>query len=224
MVLSGEFIVEEKIAHCKPPAESRDLNGSATRLKTAFSGMRNPPGRFSCFCLETFRHFDRFRTAPIAGGTGGVGRSGKSREKIFDPLHSAAAGVQACNARTGGYINFETFRASGRRPRNRGIAGTLDTSGFRPTWPALCVCVGTAVDDVTTGRFRQGSMEPAPESRAETRAGARRGIRSSSSINCASRRRVTHETRCRQGNKKSAWPYMGNKNEIPQHSTVREPH
>ncbi|MBN3836869.1 hypothetical protein [Burkholderia sp. Ac-20344] len=66
MALSGEFIVEEKIAHCKPPAESRDLDVSMTQVKTAFSGMRNPLGRYSCFCLETFRQFDRLGTPPIA--------------------------------------------------------------------------------------------------------------------------------------------------------------
>ncbi|HHX4174625.1 TPA: hypothetical protein ACU910_007249, partial [Burkholderia contaminans] len=76
-------------------------------------------------------------------------------KKYWILLHGAAAGVQACNAGAGGYINFETFRPSGHMPGNVCIAGTLDTPGFRPAWPALCVSVGTAVDEVTTGRFRR---------------------------------------------------------------------
>ncbi|WP_155632729.1 hypothetical protein [Burkholderia cepacia] len=224
MALSGEVIVGEKIARCKSPAECRDLVWTKAHVKTAFSGMRNPSCRLLCFCLETFRHFDRFRTRPIARDASAVERPGKSRVKIFDPLCDAAAGVQACNACRETYISFETFPARRFRPGNAGIAGTLDAPRFRSRWPALCVSVGTAVDELTTGRFRQKDRRnPAPESPAERRAGAHRGTRSSRPINRASLRRVTNEPRYRQGNKKSAWPHMGNKNERPQHITVRKP-
>lgn len=65
------------------------------------------------------------------------------------------------------YIKVETFR----RPRGWREAGwiaeTLGAPRFRPGWSALCVSVGTAVDDVTTGRFGQQAAEPARESSAE---------------------------------------------------------
>ncbi|WP_143060068.1 hypothetical protein [Burkholderia contaminans] len=93
------------------------------------------------------------RQSGQARAASGVRESPEKKYSIL--LHGAAAGVQACNAGAGGYINFETFRASGHMPGNVCIAGTLDTPGFRPAWPALCVSVGTAVDEVTTGRFRQ---------------------------------------------------------------------
>ncbi|WP_272544396.1 hypothetical protein PPH94_035215 [Burkholderia cepacia] len=94
MALSGEVIVGEKMARCKSPAECRDLVWPKTHVKTAFSGMRNPNCGLSCFCLETFRHFDRFRAPAIARDASAVERPGKSRVKIFDPLRSAAAGIQ----------------------------------------------------------------------------------------------------------------------------------
>lgn len=155
IALSGEFIVEEKIARCKPGTDGGYLKGSAMHVKTAFSRMRKRRGRNSCIWLETFRVFRRVRMRSIPRRVSGLTRSGKSREKILDPWCSASAGVQACNACRDGYINFETFRASGSGPGRTGIAGTLDTPGFRSRWPALCVSVGTAVDEVTTGRFQK---------------------------------------------------------------------
>ncbi len=91
---------------------------------------------------------------PIPRHTTGWPRSGKSRAKIFGPLHSAVARIRAYGAGRNAYIKSETFSALRHRPGGVGIAGTLDMSGFRPGWPALCVSVGTAVDDGMTGRFQ----------------------------------------------------------------------
>ncbi|WP_175952425.1 hypothetical protein [Burkholderia sp. BCC0405] len=126
-----------------------------THVKTAFSGLRNRCGGISCFCFETFGHFDRLRIPLAAWHAGRFARSGKSRVKIFDPLRSAATGIPAYNACGKTYVKFETFRVSGPGPESAGIAGTLDAPRFRSGWPALCVSVGTAVDEVTSRRFRQ---------------------------------------------------------------------
>ncbi|WP_175042459.1 hypothetical protein [Burkholderia lata] len=155
MALSGEFIVEEKIARCKSLTESRDLAWLKNHVKTAFSGMRNRRKRISRFCFETFRHFDRLRIPPAACNAGRFARSGKSRAEIFAPCRSAVSGIPAYNACGKTYINFETFRVSGPGPGNVGIAGTLAAPRFHSGWPALCVSVGTAVDEVTTGRFQK---------------------------------------------------------------------
>lgn len=155
MALSGELIVEEKIARCKPRTESRDSDQSVTGAKAAFSGMRKRPGRVSCFWLETFRVFEWCRVPPIQWGATGCRRSGKSRENFLDPLCSAVTSVPAYPARGETYIKIETFRPSRPRAAPHGIAETLDTPRFRSRWSALCVSVGTAVDDVTTGRFQE---------------------------------------------------------------------
>jgi hypothetical protein len=124
-----------------------------TGLKTAFSGMKNPCDRVSCFWLETFRDFHRRCIPPNARRATGVPRPGKSRRNFFRPLCCAAAGNPTGRAGCRDAFKSETFRASRPGPGNAGFAGTLDTPGFHSGWPALCVSVGTAVDDVTTGRF-----------------------------------------------------------------------
>lgn len=150
-------------------------------------------------------------------------RSGKSRENFLDPCAARRRGFMppAC-ARTA-YIKVETFRQPDVRRGGARIAGTLAAPRFRPGWSALCVSVGTAVDDAATGQVRQQAEEPARESPAEKWSGARRGIRNSRSIDRGNRRRTTDETRLLPGNKKSAWQYMGNKNERPQHGADRKP-
>ncbi|WP_241303520.1 hypothetical protein [Burkholderia stabilis] len=128
-------------------------------MKTAFSGLRKRHGRNLCFRLETFGDFYRFVTPAILQNTTGCPRSGKSRENFLSPLRSAVTGIRPPDARRQMYIRFATFSASRHRPSWAGRAGTLDTPGFGSRWPALCVSVGTAVDDVTTGRFQEQTTE-----------------------------------------------------------------
>ncbi|WP_166895895.1 MULTISPECIES: hypothetical protein [unclassified Burkholderia] len=121
--MSGEFIVEEKIARCKPRTDGGYLNCSAMRVKTAFSRMRKRRGRISCIRLETFRVFYRVSVPPTPRRASGLTRSGKSREKIWT---LGAARRQAFRRATVARADISILKHFAHRASGRGGRVSLE--------------------------------------------------------------------------------------------------